>query len=493
MSIAVMAQGEQMFKLHALFGDEMVLQRGMPCAIFGFSSPGSVVTVKFLDQVVTVNTPENGKFTAYLKPLNAGGPYSLSAICGNETITFNNVYVGEVWLSSGQSNMEWPVDGSLNSEYEIENATNPMIRVIDIPTVTVEEPIIDVSAKWKIITTENVAKVSAVSYFFARDLQETLDIPIGIINSSQGGCWSESWTRWGALADGSDKVQPILKRWEEEISLYEKKYSEWETSGATDNAPKKPDVYFRPSAMWNGMIEPLIPATFRGVIWWQGEYNSEKCEQYEELLQILINDWRAQWNYPDMPFIYVQLQNYDIQNSKIARGSDARYFELRDSQLKVFKAKRKTNVGMVISVDTGHPFDIHPPNKQATGSRMALVARNMVYGEKKLQCYGPTYESFKIKNNEIIVSFSDIGKGLFLRLVGTQQGFKIAGTDQVFHEAKVRIVGKEIVVSSDKVKSPVAVRYAFEDDPVCSLYNIDGLPASPFRTDNWALFTDGKF
>jgi len=493
LTMTIMAQGVDMFKLHALFGDDMVLQRDKNCAIFGFSDPKSEVEIVMTGQSVKAISDDEGRFTAYLKPLKAGGPYELKAICEDKTITLNNVYVGEVWLSSGQSNMEWAIGGTLNAEYEAAHADNPMIRIIDVPTVTTAVPLKDVNARWEVVTPQNARKFSAVSYFFARDLQAKLNVPIGIISSSQGGSWSESWTRWEAMDQGDTYVQPIIDRWYAIERDYKNMLAKWEDTGTGDKPVNPDNLNQRPAAMWNGMIAPLIPATFRGVIWWQGEYNSERCQQYERLFTVLIDDWRAQWNDKDMPFIYVQLQNFDIQNPLVALGSDARYFELRDAQLKIFKAKRKNNVGMALAVDVGHPFDIHPPNKQALGSRMALIARNMVYGENKLQCYGPTYKSYKIKGSEVTISFDDVGKGLFLRSVGSKQGFQIAGEDQVFHDANAKIVGKDIVVSSDRVKSPIAVRYAFEDNPVCTLYNIDGLPASPFRTDDWKLFTDGKF
>ena len=463
---SIIALGDTMFSFHNLFSDHMVLQRDKEIAVFGFSSASAEVTVTFLSKKVVTKADENGRWVAYLPKQSAGGPYILEAASEGIILTVNDVYIGEVWLAGGQSNMEVKLNEGRNAEYEEKNADYPLIRMFKVeraPSDTLAE---NVKGQWDICTPESMKRNSAVPYMFARELYKYLNVPIGVVNNSVGGTCAEYWVPYDYLA-GNPMTQPILDRWEKKEN--------------------KSDLFWRPGGLYNGMVAPLAPFTFKGIIWWQGGYNAEKCEQFGLLSELVILGWRKLFG--DIPFIYAGQPALDIR----PQPNPAKYDELRDAQLKVFKKMRKDKVGMAVTFDLSDPHDIHNPNTQATANRMGIIAKNITYGASDKVYYGPTYNSFKVKGNKIIVSFDDVGSGLFLRKVGATQGYEVAGDDQAFHEAYAKIEGKNVVVWSDMVEKPVAARYAFADNPVASLYNLEGFAASPFRTDNWKLKTDGLY
>jgi len=463
-SIAVL--GETMFSFHSLFSDHMVLQRDKAIAIFGFAESGKSVTVNFLNQNFTTTANEDNFWLLYFPKQKAGGPYILEALTDEEKLIVSDVYIGEVWLTGGQSNMEITIYEGIDVAYEEKNADYPLIRMFKIKRTAAETPQKDVEGVWDICTPETIKRNSAIPYMFARELYKYLDVPIGVVNNSVGATCAEYWIPYESMM-GNPMTQPILDRWEEKED--------------------KIDLFWRPAGLYNGMVAPLAPFTFNGIVWWQGGFNAEKCEQFGFLSKLIIFKWRELFG--DLPFIYAGQPALDIQ----PQLNPAKYNELREAQLQLFKEMKNDKVGMAVVCDLSHPNDIHNPNTQASSNRLAIIAKNMVYGAKDKVYYGPIYKSCEVKGDKVIVSFDDVGSGLFLRKVGSTQGYEVAGSDQIFYAAHAEIEGKKLVVWSDKVEKPIAARYAFTDNPVCSLYNLEGFAASPFRTDNWKLSTDGLY
>ncbi|HSW46828.1 MAG TPA: sialate O-acetylesterase [Phycisphaerae bacterium] len=485
-----------------LFGDHMVLQRDLPVPVWGTARAGESVTVTLGDQTVSAMTDDKGRWKVTLGPLSAGGPLEMT-IAGENTITIRDVLVGEVWVGSGQSNMGWPVSRAKDGEQEAE-ARFPKIRLLHVDRIVADEPQHEVGGHWKLCSPQTVGNFSAVAYFFGRELHRHLKVPVGIINSSRGGTPAEAWTAKTAL-EGNPLYQPIFDRWEQTINDYvakERAASTTKTDGGpagngNNQASKRPSSQtatqysddprespHRPGALYNGMIHPLMPYAIRGVIWYQGESNAPRAYQYRELMPTLIRTWREQWGQGDFPFLMVQLANFQSRQ-KEPYTSD--WAELREAQSRTLALPR---TGMAVAIDIGDPKDIHPANKQDVARRLALAARAIAYGEK-IPYSGPLYDSMKAEGGGIRLRFSHTNGGLEAK-GGELKGFGIAGRDRKFVDAKAVVDGDTVVVSSEQVAEPVAVRYAWADAPLCNLYNGAGLPASPFRTDDWPGITDNE-
>ncbi len=487
-------------QLPSLLGDNMLLQRGVPVPIWGKAEPGEKVTVTLGKVEATAVTNEKGQWTVKLDPLEAGGPLELT-ISGKNTLTLRNILLGEVWVCSGQSNMQWAVNQSANAEQEIAAANYPKIRLFGVKRTVAETPQDDVVGNWAECTPQTVADFSAVAYFFGREVHKALDgVPVGLIHTSWGGTPSEAWTSLLALEAEPD-VKPLLDWWKEEVAKseallaeFEKRMAEWKKAAETAKAegkepppqPQRPvdqrSSSNRPASLYNAMIAPLIPYALRGAIWYQGESNASRACQYRKLFPLLIQDWRRGWPQGDFPFLFVQLANF--RNN----WTDPRsWAELREAQL---MALSLPNTGMAVAIDIGESFDIHPKNKQEVGRRLALAARAIAYGEK-LVYSGPIYEGMAIEGNTIRLRFQHVGGGLVAQ-GGPLKGFIVAGDDRKFLWADARIDGETVLVRSGHIAHPVAVRCAWWDDPHgCNLYNKEGLPASPFRTDDWPGVTAG--
>ncbi len=467
-------------EVNPLFCDQMVLQREVRVPVWGKSIPGEKITVKINKKQVSTITDNNGKWQVDLPKMKAGGPFDLN-ISGATAITLKDVYIGEVWLASGQSNMEYPVGHAINGKQELADANYPQVRFFTVGTVVAGEPKETVTGKWEICNPKNAEHFSATAYFFARELYKRLKIPIGIIHSSVSGTLAEAWVRPEAMRDEKD-FSPIFSRYEDSVVAYNKALEIKPKSGMPADPSQQTT---RPGGLYNGKIAPLVPFAIRGAIWWQGEYNSERCEQYKKLFPLLINDWRKQWGY-DFPFYFVQLQNLDIQPQPNA----AHYDEMRDAQL--FTMRTVKNTGMAVMCDAGDKNDIHPPNKQEAGRRLALIAREQVYGEN-VSYSGPVYQKMSVCcDGKIRLHFTNTDGGMASKSGEILGSFTIAGANKKFLPAMAKIDGDTVVVWNTDVKKPVAVRYAWSDNPTCSLYNGAGLPASPFRTDSWFLKTTGK-
>jgi len=417
--------------LPAIISDNMVLQREVKARIWGAAAPQEKVRVSIDKQKQETVADGAGKWSVRLNKMKAGGPYEMT-VAGENTITLHNILVGEVWFCSGQSNMQFTVAGANNATEEIAQANYPAIRSIEVPRVKAAEPQADFKGKWDVCTPQTAGSFTAVGYFLARELHKRLGVPVGIINSSWGGT----------------PIQPWISR----------------------------------ASIFNAMVGPITPYAIAGAAWYQGESNAGDAYNYRTLLPALIKGWRKAWGERDLPFLIVQLANY---GGNPAEPADSAWAELREAQVMAL-ALPKT--GMTVIIDIGDPEDIHPRNKQEVGRRLALAAETIAYGEK-LAYSGPMYGSMKIEDGKIRLRFQHT-EGFLVAHGDKLTGFAIAGEDKKFVWAEAVIDGDTVVVSSPQVAKPVAVRYGWADSPVCNLFNGVGLPASPFRTDNWKVITE---
>jgi len=476
-------------ELPALFSDNMVLQQGVPVTIWGWGHDGEQVTVSFRGQKVSTKV-QNLKWSVKLRALKAGGPDTLTITTNDDKLQFNNVLVGEVWICSGQSNMEWPLSAAFEPQADIDSATNELIRLFNVPNVRSDCPTVRINASWKKCSPKDVTGFSAVGYYFGRDLQKARKVPVGLIQSDWGGTPAEAWTsREGIEINGRyreellDPAMAAFKKYQEDMAKYEQRKAEAKEAGKEfkDRAPGMP---WKPSELYNGMIAPLVPFTFKGAIWYQGESNAGRAEQYRTLFPDMIRSWRRDWG-DDFPFLFVQLAPFMKIKEEPA---DSSWAELREAQLLTTRAL--PNTGMAVITDVGDPADIHPKKKQPVGARLALAARAIAYDEK-IEFSGPVYRSMEKKNGKVVLRFDHVGKGLEAR-GGELKSFAVCGDDKKFVWAKAEIAGDTVVVSSGEVANPVAVRFGWADCPVVNLWNKDGLPASPFRTDDYPLTTAQK-
>lgn len=625
-------------KLAQIFSDNMVLQRDKPIAVWGWSQSKEKIKVQFHNQIKSVVADKNGKWKIYLDAEKAGGPYSLT-VSGKNTITIMNVLVGEVWICSGQSNMEWPLSATSNAEQEIARANYPQIRHIKIPNTVASQPKENfTSSAWEICSAQTAGDFTAVGYYFGVKLSKELNVPIGLINSSWGGTMSETWTsreafessdeyksmiestpvvdveeisrnqktelirtlesiqgklnvpsdevsKWNSTEynDGSWLEMEVPELWEEkvlpgldgvvwlrktitlqpddvgksatlELSMIDDSDETFvngikvggltaqynvrriysvpasvlkvgknviairitDTGGGggiygnTDNiklsfedrteslAGKwklrvetianinvvEPNAY--PSLLYNAMINPLIPYTIQGAIWYQGEANVSRAYQYRKAFPLMISDWRKHWGQGDFPFYFVQLASFNENHGNSERGSY--WAELREAQTMTLSLPR---TGMAITTDIGDANDIHPRNKRDVGYRLAVIALADVY-QQKIISSGPVYESLLIKEAQAIISFKNMGSTLMTPdKYGYLRGFEIAENDGKFFPAQAFIKGNQVVVQREGVTKPVAVRYNWADDASeGNLFNREGLPAGPFRTDSWKCITE---
>jgi sialate O-acetylesterase len=484
-------------RLPALLGDHMLLQRDIAASVWGWAEPGTTISIAFATQQRSAVTGADGRWQAWLDPMPAGGPFDL-VIRGDREIAIHDVFVGDVWVGSGQSNMEWPVSKALNAEAEIAGAAFPQMRLFTVPRRVAETPQEDVEGHWDLVTPQSVGGFSAVAYFFGRELHTRLKVPVGLIHSSWGGTPAEAWTSRGTL-EASPALQPILLSWRKGLldwpqasAEYTEKMAEWQPKAAEAKAqgqpepprpqePQGPGHPWTPAGLFNGMLAPLVRYTIRGAIWYQGESNARAYTSYEyrDLFPAMIADWRVVWNQGAFPFLFVQLANFLPRH---VDPIESHWAELRESQWRTVRAV--PNTGMAVTIDIGDPDDIHPRNKQEVGRRLSLEARRVAYGESIVSS-GPLYRGMRIEGTRIRVAFDSVGGGLVAKPEPLAE-FAIAGRDARFVRAEARIDGPSVVVSSAVVPNPVAVRYAWQENPQASLYNREGLPASPFRTDDWS-------
>jgi len=465
-------------KLPAFFSDNMVLQQRDNVAVWGEARPGEQVYVSgsWGRKVVKTKAGADGKWMLHLPTTSAGGPYQLTIRDdgGDSAVVLQNVMLGEVWLCSGQSNMNFPIGKAAGwrtgvEDYEkvIAEADHPNIRMFTVEQNVADTPVTDVRGQWAVCSPATAGKFSAVAYYFARELTRVTGVPVGLIHSSVGGTPAEAWTRRDILA-GDTALAGILKRYDSLVAAH------------PDSVKKYKYNPQSPAKLYNGMIHPLIPYTIKGVIWYQGESNSDRPYQYRRLFTALIGSWRKEWN-GTLPFYFVQIAPFKDKPP-----------QLREAQLLTYQSVPRT--GMVVITDAGDSLNIHPRNKEVVGRRLALWALAKDYGQKKSVFSGPLYREMRIEGNRIRIAFDFTADGLVVKVdtlaankeaAPSLREFMIAGADRHFVPANVRIEGKELVVWNDQVEKPVAVRFAWKPFPHPNLYNTAGLPASPFRTDEW--------
>jgi len=486
----------------AYFSEHMVLQQGMHVPIWGTAEPGERVVVALGPRKGTAVAGTDGAWRVILRKLSAGGPLTLT-VQGKNTLTVKDVLVGEVWFCSGQSNMEMTVAredrywcGVTNEAAEIASADHPWIREFRTQVVMSEEPRRQVEGQWYVCSKSSVGKFSATAYFFARELQSRLGVPVGLLTSSYGASTAQAWISRPALAenpllahllDEHAAAQAAFAANEDARNKYLEALRIWHIAEARakvegkdkPRAPKNPDPdqdQHSPCVLFNGMVAPFIPYAIRGAIWYQGESNYPTGDRYFSLMETLIHDWRRRWNEGNLPFLFVQLANYN----KLATDPNNRteMAPVREGQLRTLSIPK---TAMAVAIDIGDAANIHPKNKQEVGRRLALAARALVYGEG-VPFSGPIYDRMSVAGHSMRIRFKQADGGLVGK-DGALTGFAIAGEVGAFHWAEATIEGKSVVVSSPKVPRPRAVRYGWADNPPVNLYNGAGLPASPFRTD----------
>lgn len=464
-----------------IFGDHMVMQRGQKNKVWGTADAGEAVTVAIDKQKQQAIAGTDGKWQVQLDPLAAGGPYVLT-VSGKNELKFNDVLVGEVWICSGQSNMQWSVNNSNDADLTRLSAKHPKIRMINYPNVGSQEPIWTHERKWMVCSPETVGDFSAVGYFFGRQLHETLDVPIGLINNAWGGSACEAWIRRDLLA-ADERYKPLMDRWAQLESQFA------EVSGKTDlseEQKKQRDALkanmggnARPANIYNGVLTSHLGYGIRGAIWYQGESNAGRAYQYRDLFPLMIKNWRDEWGQGAFPFYWVQLADFQAEK---AEPGDSAWAELREAQ--TMTMSKLPNTGEAVIIDIGEGKDIHPKNKVDVGLRLARWALAKDYG-MKVPFHSPQYKSMEKAGDKIVLSFDHVDGGWRPFDVNEPRGFAIAGSDNVFVWATAKILADgRIEVASAKVPSPVSVRYGWSDNPVVNMYNAAGLPLTPFRTDD---------
>jgi sialate O-acetylesterase len=461
-----------------LFTDHMVLQRDIPCPVWGMADPGEKVAVKLGGSEGTATADAAGKWSVKLPAMKMNAAGQDLTITGKNTITIKDVLLGDVWVCSGQSNMEWAL-GSCNAAEDIAAANLPNVRRIKFPHVSLSKPTTNVPGKWEACTPQNAAGFTAVGFYFARRVQKETGVPIGLLDDSWGGTRIEPWIP----VEGFELEPPLAK------ILEGVKKRDAAAAAAENNAPLDPG---QPVALYNGMIYPVVPFGIKGALWYQGESNGGEGDEYYSKMRALIGGWRKVWGQGDFPFYFVQLANFEKDRNE-PQGGDG-WARVRMAQTKSLQVP---HTGMAVIIDVGEAGDIHPKNKFDVGERLALWALHHDYGKKDVVPSGPIFKAATVEGGKIRVSFDYAANGL---IVGKKEGrkpveavadgklarFAIAGEDKKWVWADAVIDGAAVIVSSPEVPKPVAVRYAFSMNPEgANLYNKEGLPASPFRSDEW--------
>lgn len=532
---ALCATAQADVRLPAIFGDHMVLQRDAAVPVWGWADPGETVTIKADSATATATTDANGKWSAKLNALATRAEPITLHIAGKNTIELTDVLVGDVWLCAGQSNMGWSLGAIQNSADVVPKAKDDQLRLFMVENPLSFEPKDDCKGKWVLCTPGTASNFSAVGYFLGRDLREHLKIPIGLIGTNVGGSSSQAWTSRKALnarpalakmmaafkrdeaalrekldtyyAKTIPQWQEADKAWRRDVNpAYQTQLQQWnaavkqaKANGQTE--PPKPQPRTprpslaappnrqTPTMCYNGLLAPLIPFAITGVAWYQGEHNTFDPKLYADLFPAMIEDWRSRWGQGDFPFVYVQIADNAPQNK--GGLNFGKWAPVREVQLNLDLPK----TAMAVSVDVGDPNDVHARNKQPVGQRVALAVRHIAYGEE-LAWSGPIFDRMELTSGGAVLHFKHTGSGLMTGKAPTVSpfatlsdepviGFEIAGADRKFVSAKVTIDGQTVIVNSPQVSEPVAVRYGWSDAPQVNLYNREGLPASPFRTDSW--------
>lgn len=475
---AAAARGD--VKPAGIFGDHMVLQAGVKLPVWGTADPGEAISVQAAESSAKTTGGADGKWRVDLDPLTATGQPIQLLVRGKNEVKIRDVLVGDVWLASGQSNMEFSLKGALNGKEALKHATEPAIRFCIVGNKPSLEPLADRKVTWELCTPETAKKFSAVAYFFGQDIHAATGKPVGLIGSYVAGTPAQSWTSLESL-----QSSPELKHYVDALKKAR--------SAAADDGDTAGISAGVPTSLYNGMIAPLVPFALKGVIWYQGESNVEQSAEYRTLFPAMITGWRKTWSREDLPFLFVQLPGF---SRRAPDPGPSPWAQMREAQTSALKLP-DTAMAVTIELTPARAL-LHPKNKADVGHRLALLARHLVYGEN-VTSEGPMFELSQIEGDKIRVHFSHAEGGLVVGVPpeesgnpaaiasdGTVKGFSIAGADQKFVWADAKIDGETVIVSSDQVKSPMAVRYGWAENPQVNLYNKSLLPAAPFRTDHWA-------
>ncbi|MEK6257375.1 MAG: sialate O-acetylesterase [Planctomycetota bacterium] len=471
-------------KLPNVFGNHMVLQQGQKNKVWGIAEHGETVTVTIEKQKHEATAGPDGKWQVMLDPLAVGGPYVMS-VKGKNEVKFDDILVGEVWVCSGQSNMQWSVNASTDADLEKVAAKYPKLRMINFPQVGTQEPIWTHDRQWQVCTPETVGGFSAVGYFFGRQLHQTLDVPVGMINNAWGGSACEAWVRRDILA-ADDKYKPLLDRW----GGMEAAFADLSVKGKELTEDQKKQFSglqgqmggnARPGNIYNGVLKSHLGYGIKGAIWYQGESNASRAYQYRDLFPLMIDSWRKEWSQGDFPFYWVQLADFKAEK---AEPGESDWAELREAQTMTMTRLPKT--GEAVIIDIGEGKDIHPKNKVDVGRRLARWALVNDYGVPGIAPRSPIYKSMEKQAGKIVLTFEHTAGGWRPFDVAEPRGFTIAGEDKKFVHAKAKLLPDgRIEVWSDAVQEPESVRYAWADNPICNMFSVAGLPLTPFRTDDW--------
>jgi sialate O-acetylesterase len=453
-------------KLPALFSDNIILQQKSNAPMWGWADKNESISIKtsWDSKIYKTKADNRGKWKVNLNTPTAGGPFTIEVSQGKETIVVKNVLIGEVWLCSGQSNMEMPLKGFSgqpvkNGNEIIVRSSNSNIRLITIPRATVLEPLEDFEGKWETASPKSTANFSATAWYFGSLLQQVLNVPVGLIHVSYGGSSMEAWMNQEMLKDFESAKIPTKK----------------------EDLAKNPNRVA--TTLYNGMLSPVIGYGIKGCVWYQGESNYERASEYTALMKKMVSSWRTLWKQGDFPFYYAQIAPFNYAQfhpkDNLEKYNSA---YLREAQLKA--SKEIPNSAMAVLMDIGEENNIHPVDKEKGGSRLGYLALAKTYGLEGFEFESPKYKAMEIKDNSATVSFDDAPNGI--TAYGNEvTGFEIAGEDKVFYPAKAEVRRKSVVLTSDKVTKPVAVRYLFKDYTKAEIFSTGGLPVSSFRTDEW--------
>lgn len=498
-------------KLPAIFGDNMVLQQKLANPVWGWDAPGTEVTVKFAGQTKSAKADDKGKWSVKLDPVPASAQPQAMRIKGTTARELKNILVGEVWICSGQSNMQWNVGSAWDADLEIATAKFPNIRLITVPNVGTQEPQNDFRGEWRVCSPETVGGFSAVGFFYGRVLHRMLDVPVGLINNAWGGSACEAWVRRDVLEKDARFKLLMDNARRNEASLespaakanYEKNLAAWKQRAQeaqakkvpfTERAPNPPDGWLkgnaRPGNIYNGALLPTIGYGIKGAIWYQGESNAGRAFEYASLFPLMIQHWRDEWKQGDFPFYWVQLADFMQEKTDATQSVTSNWAELREAQTKTQNAIK--NGGQAVIIDLGEGNDIHPKNKRDVAERLARWALVKDYG-MKLPYRSPELKSAAISGNKATLTLDTFGGTLRTVDVADVRGFAVCGKDKKWAWAVAKIVGRDkIEVTAPTPGEIIAVRYAWADNPVCNLFTTDGLPVTPFRTDDFEMLTKPK-
>jgi sialate O-acetylesterase len=506
-------------RLPAIIGDHMVLQQKQANPLWGWDTPGTEVTVKFAGQTKKAKAGADGKWTVKLDAVPANAKAATISIQGSSSRELKNVLVGEVWLCSGQSNMGFNVGSTWDADLTIAQAKYPQIRLISVPQVGTQEIQDDFKGQWEECSPANVGSFSAVGYHYGRVLHEVLGVPVGLIDNAWGGSAAEAWVRRDLLEKDA-RFKGIMKTWkkneadfsqeafDKQEAAYKAKADAWATArreaikngtpqpAPLGRAPRNPMTgQHRPGNLYAGVLHPTIGYGIKGAIWYQGESNASRAKEYRDLFPFMIQHWRKEWKQGDFPFYWVQLADFRAEQPEPVESDWA---ELREAQ--TLTISKLPNTGECVITDLGEANDIHPKNKVDVAERLVRWALVKDYG-MKMPYRSPTFKDVKFEEGKAIVTFDHADTGLRVVDVDEVRGFAICGEDRKWVWAEAVILpdsklsprtprGNQVTVSSPNVAKPVAVRYAWADNPVANVYSAEGLPVTPFRTDDFPMITD---